>query len=63
MSKKITVAIEDELRRAEALLTAAAELHGGDRDEQEMSFELLDKVLVRLRQIKKAYESGEVSYA
>lgn len=53
-----TIDIGDELRRAESLLTAAAELHDGPDDEHEMSFELLDKVLFRLREIKEAYKGG-----
>ncbi|WP_431224799.1 hypothetical protein ACQ86O_08060 [Serratia sp. L9] len=60
MAKKITLSIDDELRRAEVLLTAAAELHGGPDDEREISFELLDKVLFRLREIKEAYEKGDL---
>ncbi|WP_051588642.1 MULTISPECIES: hypothetical protein [unclassified Serratia (in: enterobacteria)] len=58
MAKKIAISISDELRRAEVLLAASVELHDGPDDEREISFELLDKVLFRLREIKEAYEGG-----
>ncbi|MFC0228248.1 hypothetical protein [Serratia aquatilis] len=58
MSNKKPILIDNELRRAEVLLAASAELHGGPDDENEMSFVLLDKVLVRLRELKEAYEKG-----
>lgn len=60
MSNNAPISIEDELRRAETLLAAAAELHGGSQDEQEISFELMDKVLMRLRAMKEAYDSGRL---
>ncbi|MBK0015785.1 hypothetical protein IAE49_13870 [Kosakonia sp. S58] len=46
---------EDEFRRLSALLTASAELHGADPDENELSFELLDKALFRVREIDQAF--------
>ncbi|EPL9838400.1 hypothetical protein WJB70_003300 [Klebsiella pneumoniae] len=46
---------EDEFRRFDALLSASAELHGEDREENEISFELLDKVLFRVREIREAF--------
>ncbi|WON77805.1 hypothetical protein [Serratia sp. UGAL515B_01] len=57
---KSAIDIENELRRAEHLLSASAELHGGSDDEREISFELLDKVLFRLREIKEAYSNGGI---
>lgn len=46
---------EDEFRRLSALLAASAELHGTDPDENELSFELLDKALFRVREIDQAF--------
>ncbi|HGY2794567.1 TPA: hypothetical protein ACNVTG_001356 [Citrobacter amalonaticus] len=46
---------EDEFRRLSALRTASAELHGEDQDENELSFELLDKALFRIREIDQAF--------
>ncbi|HID4043643.1 TPA: hypothetical protein ACXE9F_000021 [Pluralibacter gergoviae] len=46
---------EDEFRRLSALLTASAELHGEDRKENELSFELLDKALFRIHEINQAF--------
>ncbi len=54
--------VEAELRYAEALLSASAELLGGNADDNETAFELLDRVLVRLREIKTAYIRGECGY-
>lgn len=48
---------EDEFRRLSALLTASAELHGEDSDENELSFELLDKALFRVREINQAFRN------
>lgn len=56
MLKITELSIEDELRRAERYLAACAELHGGTDEDHELAFELLDKVLVRIREIKEAYE-------
>ena len=56
MVKKITdLDFEDEFRRLSALLTASAELHGEDPEEKELAFELLDKALVRVREINQAF--------
>lgn len=49
---------EDEFRRFDSLLSASAELHGEDRDENELSFELLDKVLFRVREIREAFNKS-----
>lgn len=46
---------EDEFRRLSVLLTASAELHGTDPDENGLSFELLDKALFRVREIEQAF--------
>lgn len=56
MLKFKELSLDDELRKAVSLLAASAELHGGGEEEHEMSFDLLCKVLYRLRQIKEAYE-------
>lgn len=58
MLKFKDLSLEDELRKAVSLLAASAELHGGAEEEHEMSFDLLCKVLYRLRQIKEVYEGG-----
>ncbi|EMN0394856.1 hypothetical protein RX418_001853 [Citrobacter freundii] len=56
MIKKISdLDFEDEFRRLSALLTASAELHGENPDENDLSFELLDKALFRVREIDQAF--------
>ncbi|WHP31734.1 hypothetical protein QMG90_01940 [Trabulsiella odontotermitis] len=47
---------EDEFRRMNCLLSASAELHGSDQAENDLSFELLDKVLYRVREINQTFE-------
>ncbi|KFB99151.1 hypothetical protein GTGU_04152 [Trabulsiella guamensis ATCC 49490] len=49
---------EDEFRRINSLLSASAELHGSDQAENDLSFELLDKVLYRVREINQAFEKN-----
>lgn len=59
MIKKIAdLDFENEFRRLNAILTASAELHGEDPDENELSFELLDKALVRVREIDQAFRQA-----
>lgn len=53
------VCIEDELRRAVRLLSAATELNGDGERGQEQSEDLVCNVLTRLRKIDNAFHKGE----
>ncbi|CNH15598.1 Uncharacterised protein [Yersinia intermedia] len=55
------LSIEGELRHVETLLAATAELWILDSSDDELAFELLDKALVRVREIKAAYLRGDLS--
>ncbi|NCG50243.1 hypothetical protein [Serratia fonticola] len=54
--------IEAELRYSETLLSATAELLGGNADDNETAYELLDRVLVRIREIRSVYLQGGFGY-
>lgn len=52
------VKIDHELARADILLTAALELYYGNERDREISYDILEGVLTRLREIQSAYVAG-----
>ncbi|EEM8337682.1 hypothetical protein DFQ66_07090 [Salmonella enterica subsp. enterica serovar Amager] len=52
------VKIDHELARADILLTAALELYYGNERDREISYDILERLLTRLREIQSDYVEG-----